>query len=256
MTHRLALVIPVYNEVGNILPLVRAIRDKRKEPLHCPYELILVNNGSQDNSAAELEQAKAGADWIRVVTLNPNVGYGGGIQKGFEAASPQATHVGWIPADQQYSIDDLQKVWENTIQKPFALHKGIRTVRRDSSQTRFVSVVYTSMVRRILSVKVRDVNGLPKIIPTTFLKEIDFPLANTFLLDGQLILAAELHKLPVFEHPVTFYARRAGVSSWSSKRLKVYRETIRELFRMRNQSKSWFRSTSQSVHDSDQYSAL
>ncbi|MBI4405048.1 MAG: glycosyltransferase family 2 protein [Deltaproteobacteria bacterium] len=254
MNYRLSLVIPVYNEVGNILPLVKAIAEKRSQPLICPYELVLVNNGSYDESAKELEQARQDQSWIRIITLNKNVGYGGGIQKGLEAASSKATHIGWIPADRQYSIEDLQKVWDQTLKQPFAVHKGNRTVRMDGKQTRFVSSVYTGLTRRILGVNIVDINGLPKIFPSSFIKQIDFPLSHTFTLDGQLMLAAKLKKFPIFEHPVTFYARRAGVSSWSSKRLKVYRETIAELFRMRFNSKDWFKSERKSVSARDKTS--
>ena len=241
MTYRLSLVIPIFNEEKNIEPLISDIA-KTRQSSRCPHELVLVNNGSQDRSAEEIAHLKVGKDWIKTITLQTNQGYGGGIQAGLSNVSPLSTHVGWIPADLQYSIQDLQKVWTQTTKIPRALHKGQRTVRLDGAQTRFVSTVYTYLYRLILGLRVKDVNGLPKIFPVELYHRIDFPLSHTFVLDGQLILAAELYGLPVHEHPVTFFARRSGVSSWSSKRLKVYRDTILELFQIQKQSAKWFTS--------------
>jgi len=242
MSYRLALVIPIYNEQGNILPLVNALRDNRVEPELCPYELILVNNGSSDNSAQEIEEAVGKTPWIRVIRLKDNVGYGGGIQRGLKSASTSATHVGWIPADHQYSVEDLLMVWKKVLKDPMAVHKGLRTVRKDGRQSQLVSQVYTNLTRYILGVKVQDVNALPKIFPLFLLKRVDFTLSSNFMLDGQILLAAQHLKLPIREHPLTFHARRSGVSSWSGRRIRVYAQTIRELIALRFQSKRWFTS--------------
>lgn len=236
---KLSLIIPVYNEVGNIIPLVESLIQSRKEG-GCPDELVLVDNGSQDNSANELTEATRGFDWIKVIPLNPNDGYGGGIQAGLKAASCESTHLGWIPADRQYSIADLNKVWKATIEKPHSFHKGLRTTRLDGEQTKFISMVYTGLVKSILNIGIEDVNGLPKIFPKSFYEQIDFPLAKSFHLDCQLLVAARKKRIPISEHPVTFYARREGVSSWSSKKIQVYLETLKALFRIRIESKGWF----------------
>ncbi len=240
MSYRLSLVIPIYNEQGNILPLVESFKANRVEPELCPHELILVNNGSADNSQQELEAAVQDISWIRVLVLKNNVGYGGGIQQGLKTASSSSTHVGWIPADHQYTVEDLQMVWKKTLGEPMAVHKGLRTVRKDSPQSKFVSRVYTSLTKNILGVNVMDVNGLPKIFPLFVLKKVDFTLSSSFMLDGQMLLAAQQLGLPIREHALTFHARRAGVSSWSGKRLRVYAKTIKELVLIRLQSRRWF----------------
>jgi len=240
MDYRLSLTIPIFNESGNILPLVAAFKAHRNSESPCPYELILVDNGSKDNSAQELTEATRDCDWVKIITLTENVGYGGGVRQGLRSASPAATHLGWMPADLQYSIEDLHTIWTHARMEPMALHKGNRTVRRDGRQSQFVSSVYTQLARCILGLRLADVNGLPKVFPSFLFKKLNFPLATNFVLDSQILLSAQLLGVPIREHPVTFHARRAGVSSWSGKRLRVYRETLFTMFALRSQSKTWF----------------
>lgn len=240
MEPRLSLTIPVYNEQGNILPLVQAFKEARTGENPCPFELILVNNGSQDDSARELHQAKGDAEWIRILTVTPNRGYGGGIQAGLRAAHVAATHLGWMPADLQYSIEDLQKVWRGVEKQPHALHKGRRTERLDNSQSQLISRTYTRMAKQMLGLQIADVNGLPKIFPRALFERISFELASDFLLDGQICLVAQLLDYPTFEHEVTFHARRAGVSSWSRKRVLFYFKMTQKLWNLRRVSRAWF----------------
>ena len=83
-----SIVVPCYNEAKN-LPNLMA----RFEPFGAggagDFELILVDNGSTDESAAVFaeELAKPGRAFMRVVTVkSPNVGYGHGIMTGLRAA--------------------------------------------------------------------------------------------------------------------------------------------------------------------------
>ncbi len=240
MIYRLSLVVPIYNEEGNILPLVESFRQYRSDSDPCPFELVLVNNGSQDGSANEIAIAVEKTPWIRVVTLATNVGYGGGIQQGLKAIGSSTTHVGWIPADHQYTVEDLLMIWKQVESEPMAVHKGLRTVRKDGIQSQLVSRVYTTLTQSILGLKVKDVNALPKIFPLFVVKKVNFSMSSNFMLDGQMLLVAQRLKVPIREHALTFHARRAGVSSWSGRRLRVYALTLRELFIIRKQSRTWF----------------
>jgi glycosyltransferase involved in cell wall biosynthesis len=234
MEPKLSLIVPVYNECGNILPLVQSICDAHAQS-GFPYELILVNNGSQDRSAEELAAARGEADWIKVLTLDVNQGYGGGVSAGLKAAAPEATHLGWIPADRQYSIEQTEALWRKVVEWPQAMHKGIRTERFDGANNRLVSHIYSRLARQILALPVKDMNGLPKIFPRKLMKQITQPPAANFLFDCQIMLAARMSGVRIVEHPVTFYARRAGVSSWSSKRIRTYLATFKGLLQMRTE---------------------
>src|SRR4051812_19890040 len=106
-SYRLALVIPAFNEAGNILPFVEEIRARRAVFGLCPHELILVDNGSLDGTLEEMTEARRDDRWIRLVSFCNNVGYGGGIRRGIAAVSGDITHVAWLPADRQYAVSAL-----------------------------------------------------------------------------------------------------------------------------------------------------
>ncbi|HEY5337720.1 MAG TPA: glycosyltransferase, partial [Rhizomicrobium sp.] len=61
----LSVVVPVFNEAGNILPLAEEVRAALTGL--CRYELIFIDDGSSDNSAAELKQAQAADPNIRLL---------------------------------------------------------------------------------------------------------------------------------------------------------------------------------------------
>lgn len=228
---RLSLVLPVYNEAANLGQLVAELRATHD----FVSEIILVDNGSHDGSAEALHEAAALDSRFRVLRLDRNAGYGGGVFHGLRHAADESTHVGWMPADGQYSLDDVRRVWLATLAEPWALHKGERLARHDGRDIRAVSAVYSTLARLALGLRVRDVNGLPKIAPRAVIGALGPSPRPTFLFDAEVLAVAARIGLPLREHPVTFLARRAGVSSWSSRRLRTYLETLADLWRLRGE---------------------
>lgn len=228
---KLSVVVPLWNEGRNVTALVdmiapcRLVRDGA-------LELVLVNNGSADDTGALVDAAAAHHSWIRAVHLPQNLNYGGGIYEGARYASH--AHIGMLPGDLQYSADDLVKVWDAYRAAPThpLLAKGWRTTRLDPLSTRIVSAVYSRLANAILGTRVRDINGLPKIFPRGLLDALPAERMVTFVFDAQLLFTATRLGWPIHETEVTFHARRAGVSSWSGKRLRVYARSFVQLVRV------------------------
>jgi dolichol-phosphate mannosyltransferase len=232
---KLTLVIPLFNEEKNIEKLVGEINQSHllQEGLG---QVILVNNGSADRTGDLLRKLSADHPWIKPIYLQENVNYGGGIQHGLGLVATD--FAGFIPGDLQISIDDLKKVWNEAKSKAIEngnklLVKGNRVTRLDSWNTRFVSGVYTILGNSLLGLRISDVNGLPKVFHIDLFKLVKGELQKTFVWDAQLILTARSNNWKIIEVPVTFFARRAGVSSWSGKRFKVYFQTFRKMLYLR-----------------------
>ncbi len=113
--------------------------------------------------------------------------------------------------------------------------KGFRTVRHDPRSTQFVSYWYTTLVNAALAIGVRDVNGLPKIFHRSLLDHLPEHPYTTFTFDAQLLATAKCAGYSFHEVPVVFHSRRAGVSSWSQKRLKVYWQTALQIRGLRRE---------------------
>jgi glycosyltransferase involved in cell wall biosynthesis len=230
-----SLVIPLWNEGGNVTELIRAIADSGL-PEAGMQELILVNNGSSDATGALVDEGAARHPWIVPVQLAQNHNYGGGVYEGFKHARCEV--LCYIPGDLQVMPDDVLRV-----HRAFAAHpaaststlfvKGHRTVRHDPLQTRCVSRVYTVLANLVLGLRVKDVNGLPKMFHRGLMDQVPAERMKTFVFDSQILSLARRDGWTLHEIPVTFHSRREGVSSWSRKRMQVYAQVLRQIVRLR-----------------------
>ncbi|MDH5606519.1 MAG: glycosyltransferase, partial [Anaerolineae bacterium] len=82
---KISIVIPLYNEEDSLRPLhtqLRAVMD----PLGYPYEIIFVDDGSEDGSFAVLQDLHANYKNIKVVQFRRNFGKSAGLTAGFDEA--------------------------------------------------------------------------------------------------------------------------------------------------------------------------
>ncbi len=229
---KLSVVVPLWNESGNVMALVEMMAASTLASAG-ELQLILVNNGSDDDTGALVYRAAEQYPWIVPVQLPVNFNYGGGIYEGARHASHP--HVGLLPGDLQYTADDLACVWNEyrAHAGSMCLAKGWRTRRLDPQSTRIVSAFYTRIANRLLGTNVHDINGLPKIFPVELFDALPAERMTTFVLDAQLLFVARRLGWTITETPVTFHARRSGVSSWSGRRLRVYLRSLRQLLTVR-----------------------
>jgi len=233
---KLDVVIPLWNEEKNVETLVEEVSSIWDFSLGF-NKLYLINNGSIDNTGQIIDTLKSRYSFVDVVQLQMNLNYGGGIYEGFKHT--RAQYVGYIPGDLQVSSQDLLKVWLQLIvekqdkgEAPL-FYKGCRTIRHDKFSTRFVSFVYTKIVKFILGLNVSDINGLPKIFDRLLLDLLPEERMLNFVFDSQLMAVANWSGWKIKEVPVEFHARREGVSSWSGKRFRTYFESFKKVIRVR-----------------------
>lgn len=232
-----SLVIPLFNEEKNIRFLIEEIENSHLVDQGM-NEVVLINNGSLDQSRSVLDELSQARKWMSVYHLEKNLNYGGGIQRGIELAKNDI--VSFIPGDLQVSIEDLFRIWvefqkhSKMIPDHSFMVKGNRIQRMDKWSTKFVSYVYTFLSNVILHLQISDVNGLPKMFSKRLVGLVKGEKQITFVWDSQLIYTARRNNWSIFEIPVSFHARREGISSWSGKRLKIYFLTIRKMFYIRS----------------------
>jgi glycosyltransferase involved in cell wall biosynthesis len=80
-----SIVLPVYEEEGNLAPLHRELTEALA-PLGQRYEIIAVDDGSQDGSLAELISLAEQDPHVRVIQLRRNFGQSAGFAAGFDHA--------------------------------------------------------------------------------------------------------------------------------------------------------------------------
>src|ERR1700744_4263874 len=109
-TPEISLVIPCYNEEGNLRELIAAIR-KSVDPLNIPYEVIITDDCSKDSSWKILQELAAGDKRIRVQKLARNCGESAASFAGLKAA--RGKYLFTMDADLQNDPKDLPKFLEH-----------------------------------------------------------------------------------------------------------------------------------------------
>ena len=152
-TPALSVVIPVYNEEDGLAALFARLYPAL-DALGISYEVVFVNDGSRDRSAAMLaEQFRARPDSTRVVLFNGNYGQHMAILAGFEHA--RGERVVTLDADLQNPPEEIGRLVAK-LDEGYDYVGTIRRVRQDSWFRRTASRAMNSLRERITHIKMTD----------------------------------------------------------------------------------------------------
>jgi glycosyltransferase involved in cell wall biosynthesis len=209
---RLSIVLPCYNESRNLPLLLKRYREAWED---FPAELLLVENGSTDDSAATLDQLLASGHYpfARVVRVPVNRGYGFGMMSGLRDA--RGEFVAFSHADMQCAAADVFAAFRMLRGSPDperSLVKGRRYGRhwRDRIITAAMSVIAFALLGRRLT----DINAQPKVFHRSLLDFLKHP-ADGFQLDLYILYIAASHGFTIRTVPVAFPPRIHGTSNWA-----------------------------------------
>jgi undecaprenyl-phosphate 4-deoxy-4-formamido-L-arabinose transferase len=208
----LSVVIPVYNEEAG-LPALFGRLYPALDALGVAYELIFVNDGSRDRSAALLrEQFAKRPDVTRVVLLNGNFGQHMAIMAGFERC--RGERVVTLDADLQNPPEEIGKL----LGKMDAGHDyvgGVRRDRQDAALRRLLSRAMNAVRERITRIRMTDQGCMLRAYSRDIVQAInECREVSTFI----PALAYTFAKNPV-EVEVAHEERAAGTSKYSFYRL-------------------------------------
>lgn len=155
----LSVVMPVYNEEGAI---VLAIDDVQQHVLaHVPgAELIVVNDGSKDNTAALIDEAATRDPRVRPLH-QANRGHGGALMAGL--AQARGEFVLLIDSDRQILLDDFPKAWQQVREGRDGVF-GVRRVRHDPALRLRLSAFIRSVTGLLFGVPLVDPNVPYKLL--------------------------------------------------------------------------------------------
>jgi undecaprenyl-phosphate 4-deoxy-4-formamido-L-arabinose transferase len=150
---KLSVVIPVYNEEEG-LPALFARLYPALDALGVSYEVIFVNDGSRDRSAAILrEQFARRPDTTRVILLNGNFGQHMAILAGFERT--RGERVVTLDADLQNPPEEIAKLLAK-MDEGFDYVGGVRSERHDNAFRRLGSRAMNAVRARITHIHMSD----------------------------------------------------------------------------------------------------
>jgi glycosyltransferase involved in cell wall biosynthesis len=132
----LSVVVPAYNELDNLEPLVERV-GKVLDGLDGESELIMVDDGSTDGTGDRLDQLATGEPRLKVLHLAENRGQSAALDAGFQHS--RGGYVALLDADLQTFPEDLPGMLELLIAEQLDAVVGIRSERHDSNWKRLSS---------------------------------------------------------------------------------------------------------------------
>ena len=150
----LSVFFPAYNDSGTIASLViTALRSARK--LTPDHEVIVVNDGSADNTAEILDELARTYPQVRVVHHERNRGYGGALRTGFATATREL--IFYTDGDAQYDPAEMELLWR-AFDETVDLVNGYKISRSDPIHRIIIGRVYHHTVKILFGLTVRDVD--------------------------------------------------------------------------------------------------
>ncbi len=227
---QLSVVIPCYNEEKNIPHIVAKLKALLRDLPKDKCEILLVDNGSTDNSAKIFNEILTDVDEnIRVVKVDKNHGYGYGILYGLTQA--KGDYLAWTHADLQTDPADVFKALDIYIlakTKPMIV-KGYRRNRKLSEA--FFSWCMGLISSVFLKVRLTEINAQPKLFHRDFYEAIVKEAPYDFSLDLYFLFKAKKQGLildfPVFFLPRLYGEAKGGSGSSLKTRIKLIKRTLK-----------------------------
>lgn len=206
---KLSIVVPCYNEEQNIpLILNRFGEIITREDI----EVILVDNGSTDDSALVLSELLPKYPFAKTTRVEINQGYGYGILQGLKKCKGE--YIGWTHADMQTDPADILKAFTIIEQE-----QGLVFVKGNRKGRPLFDVFFTVGMSLFetcyLHMKLYDINAQPNIFPKVFFDGWKNP-PHDFSLDLYALYMARRDGLKVIRFPVLFPERIYGESKWNT----------------------------------------
>ena len=222
----LSVFFPTYNDAPS-LPALLAKTFAVLEAHVADYEVIVVNDGSYDDTAVVLEQlrGKYGAR-LRVVAHEQNRGYGGALRSGLEASTKE--FVFYTDGDGQYDVSELPGLLE-LVGPHTGLVNGYKLERHDPAHRIWIGKAYNFCARLLFRIRIRDIDCDYRLIRRAVLMKLHLT-STSGTICVELVRKLEMTGCGVVETGVHHYPRLYGESQFF--RLPSLATTLYELVRL------------------------
>jgi glycosyltransferase AglD len=209
----LSVVMPAHNEeaflAAAVTEVVEAVRARGG-----PFEVVVVENGSTDGTAAVARQLEADVPEVRAISL-PSADYGGALRTGFLEAGGDLVAIFDVDYYDFEFLDRAVAVLDQPDGPDIVVgsKRGAGAVDARAWPRRAVTAVFSLVLRFGFGLKVADTHGI-KVVRRAPLKDLAASCRyGTDIFDTELILRAERAGLRVTAIPVTVEERRPSRSS-------------------------------------------
>jgi glycosyltransferase involved in cell wall biosynthesis len=208
-------VLPAYNEAAAIGTTVEGLRAVLAR-LRIPFEIIIVNDGSRDQTGAIADRLAAADPVVRVVHHPRNLGYGAALKSGFAAARREWVFL--MDADGQFDPEELPGFLGAAASADLVV--GYRAERADPFHRALFARIWAGLMAVLLGITVRDVDCAFKLMRRSCLTAIPLEAGGAFM-SAEMLAKAARAGARIVERPVRHLPRRTGRSTGGSLRVLV-----------------------------------
>ena len=223
----LSYFFPAHNEAANLRGLVEealatlpALADK--------FEIIVVNDGSRDETRAIADELAAAHPEVRAVHHQTNLGYGAALRSGFAAS--RFDHLAFTDGDRQFKVADLGRLIERIQSGGADAVVGYRIRRADPLVRTVYAKLYRLANRIFFGLRVRDVDCACKLFTRASLEGVNVESGGAFF-SAELLIKLRALGRRIAEVGVPHYPRTAG-SPTGAKPSVVFR-AVKDFWRLR-----------------------
>ena len=236
---RVAVVLPAYNEQGNLTPLVTALAAlDRQDGL--AMRIIVVNDGSTDGTAAELAALQTQVGVLQVVTHPANQGFARALKTGIGAACADGADAAvFMDSDLSHRTDDLPRL-VGAIADGADIALGSRFVPGGVMVgvplwRVLISRVGNAFGRRVLGLPVSDLTTGYRAVRRAVLEQVALG-EDSFTIQLESVVKAYAAGFRVVEVPIVLGTRRHGTSH-----MNYSLDLFRDYWRLLMSCRRWVR---------------
>jgi glycosyltransferase involved in cell wall biosynthesis len=207
-----SVIIPAFNEQAGVGEVVRLVQ-KALKSTKIKHEILVVDDGSRDQTAAKARQAGA-----RVVSMGENRGYGASIKAGMREAKTNLIAI--IDADGTYPADELPELLRLVETADMAVGARVRPGAAIPSLRRFPKWLLGKWANYLADRKIPDLNSGLRVFKKGIATRYEGLCPNGFSFTTTITLALECHGYIVKYRPIS-YAPRVGES-----KIRPFRDTL------------------------------
>lgn len=205
----LSVFFPAYNEEDNIANTVSQTIDVLKSLKLADYEVIVVDDGSTDRTAAVVQKLTAKDSKIRLIRHSYNRGYGAALKTGFSSA--KFDWVAFTDSDGQFDFREINKFLAHV--PDYQVVAGYRKKRSDSKFRRTMAFLLRIWDTILFGLNLKDVDCGFKLIKKSVIDKV-FPLiTESAITETEMMVKIYRSGFPIKQIGVNHHSRTGGIQT-------------------------------------------
>jgi glycosyltransferase involved in cell wall biosynthesis len=207
---RVSILVPAKDEAENLPLFVQLCAEMiAAQPVH--YEVVIVDDGSRDHTAAVLEELERKYAFLQVARHRAQRGIADALRTGYLRA--RGDILVFYPADLQFKPEDIPRLVQPILDDQSDMVTGYKQGAYDKA---FVSGIYNRLSRSLFDVPVRDLNNVKAYRRVIMEDQPARPDWHRYM-----IVLAHAKGYTVTEVPIPLYPRHAGRSKFGLSRIPI-----------------------------------